>query len=371
MYQYTAKTLKRKDTASFSRPRAYALRDKGGGLMAAVSVALALLSGVIGAGFASGREIVRFFALHGRMACAAAVCALGTLYLLFLRLPAQMERCGVRTLPALCDARLGHRFGALCSALFLLLCAITGGAMLSACAELGALMWPVRHAYGLTLLLSLMLSALLCARGLNGLAVPGAALVVLLPVLLARLLLLDAGEACFLPAMSPDLPVRAVCDGAAYGALNAALLAGMLPLLLPLNPHTRRRAVRLFTLLFGGLLLAGVGACLRHLPAVLHQPLPFVFLSRRLGAGGYLLVAACMYVAALSTLCAMLSALMQAFPLPTGMGAGLAALCCLIFALIGFGPLVDCGYPILGALCAGLLLVLCAPGAQKDSPSSR
>ena len=44
--------------------------------MAAVSVALALLGGVIGAGFASGREIVRFFAMHGHMAFAAAVCAL-------------------------------------------------------------------------------------------------------------------------------------------------------------------------------------------------------------------------------------------------------------------------------------------------------
>ena len=35
------------------------------------SVALALLGGVIGAGFASGRELVRFFAGHGAMTGAA------------------------------------------------------------------------------------------------------------------------------------------------------------------------------------------------------------------------------------------------------------------------------------------------------------
>ena len=41
--------------------------------MAAVSMAFALLGGVIGAGFASGREILRFFAGQGRMAGAAIV----------------------------------------------------------------------------------------------------------------------------------------------------------------------------------------------------------------------------------------------------------------------------------------------------------
>lgn len=342
--------------------------------MAAVSVALALLSGVIGAGFASGREIVRFFALHGRMAWAAAVCALGTLYVLFLRLPAQLSRCGVRTLPQLCEARLGRRFGALCGGLFLLLAALTGGAMLCACAELGALVLPVQNAYGLTLAFTLGLAALLAARGLHGLALPGAALALLLPVLLMRLLFLPAGEACFLPAMTPDLPVRAVAGGTAYGALNAAMLAGMLPLLVPLGRATRRRAVRLFTLLFGLLLLAGVLVSLRHLPAVLCQPLPFVHLSRALGTGGYLLVALCMYVAALSTLCAMLSAIRASLPVAGAGGAALSALLCLFFALVGFGPLIDCGYPVLGALCAGLLLLLCAPGqapVQADRPSAR
>lgn len=339
--------------------------------MAAVSVALALLSGVIGAGFASGREIVRFFAMHGRMAFAAAVCALGMLHVLFLRLPAQLARYGAGTLTQLCRARLGRRFGALCGGLFLLLSALTGGAMLCACAELGALVLPVRHAYGLTLALTLLLAVLLASRGLNGLALPGAALALTLPVLLARLLLLPAGEACFLPAMAPDLPVQAAAGGAAYGALNAAMLAGMLPLLVPLTQATRRRAVRLFTLLFGALLLTGVLVCLRHLPAVLHQALPFVWLSRRLGTGGYLLVAGCMYVAALSTLCAMLSAIRTALPVPAGSGACLAALPCLFFALAGFGTLIDRGYPALGALCAGLLLLLCAPSAQKDSPSAR
>ena len=41
--------------------------------------ALALLGGVIGAGFASGREIVRFFAAHGAMGFIAVAFALAAL----------------------------------------------------------------------------------------------------------------------------------------------------------------------------------------------------------------------------------------------------------------------------------------------------
>ena len=331
-------------------------------MAAVISCALSLLGGVVGAGFASGRELVRFFASHGAMAGAAAVCALLTLHMLFLRLCAQMERTGCDSLPALCRARLGDKTGRLCAALFFILCAVTGGAMLSACAELGALVIPVRNAYGLTLACTLAVCLPLCLRGLSGLALPGALVLMLMPALLIRLLMLPAGEACFLPAMTPDLPVRAVADGVAYGALNAAMLAGMLPLLLSLSGERRRSAVRLFTALFAALLLPGVLACRRHLPSVLYQPLPFVWLSRALG-GGYLLVAACMYTAALSTLLSMLSAMTLMVPFPSGrrMRAAVSAAVCLAASSVGFTPLVHSGYPVLGAMCMALMILLCLP----------
>lgn len=337
-------------------------------MMASFFAALALLSGTIGAGFASGREILRFFAVHGSAAFAAAALALMTLALLFVRLCAQMESASCTTLDALCRVRFGNRLGRLCGALFLLLCALTGGAMLAACAELGALMLPIRHAYALTMAFSLLLGVLLAHSGMQGLALPGLALACLIPVLMLRLAFAGSGEACFLPAMAPDQPIRAAADGVAYGALNAAMLAGALPMLLSLSAKQRRRAVLLFCALFGALLLLGVFVCRRHFAAIRMQPLPFVHLSRSLGRGGQALVAACMYAAALSTLCAMLSGVSRLLP-RFGLPAG--ALLCLFFAGIGFGPLISSGYPTLGALCAGLLLLLCLPVCQKDSPSAR
>ena len=327
--------------------------------MAAVSMAFALLGGVIGAGFASGREILRFFAGHGRMAGAAIVCALLVLFALFIRLPAQMETSGAGSLVQLCRIRLGRRFGLFCGGLFMLLCAVTGAAMLAACAELGALLLPLRHAYAVSMVLSLLTALAFAFFGLSGVALPGVLLACLLPVLLARLLALPAGEACFLPAMTPDLPVRAIADGAAYGALSAAQLAGMLAQLASQPRKNRLQAAALFTLLFGGMLALGTAVCRRHMPAVVHQALPFVHLSRSLGASGYRLVALCMYAAALSTLCAMLRALMPGAP--SIRRALDAAVLCLMISLFGFDMLIARGYPLLGALCAGLLLVLCLP----------
>lgn len=342
-----------------------------------LTCALALLSGVIGAGFASGREIDRFFAGHGAMSGAAILCALLTLHALFIRLPAQLERAGVSSLSGLCRVRFGRAMGLALTMLFVLLSAITGGAMLSACAELGALVLPTRHAYGLCMGFTLALGAVLAFLGIPGLAAAGAGLCALLPVLLLRLLSLPAGEACFLPAMTPDLPVRACVDGAAYGALNAAMLAGALPMLLTLKPGRRRKASLLFCALFGALLLLGTLVCRHHRQAIALMPLPFVYLSRALGAGGYTLVALCMYAAALSTLCTMLCALARCLPLPRPTSLALGAVACLLFAMIGFGRIVQSGYPVLGALCAALMLLLCLPlptssfAPQEASQSSR
>lgn len=320
--------------------------------------ALTLLAGTVGAGFASGREIVRFFASHGGAAWAAVSSTCAALPFFFLRLCSRMDAAKVGGVFSLCRARFGERVGAVCGALFFLLSAVTAGAMLAACAELGALLLPLRHAYALTLAVSLLLALCLARRGMKGLAFSGATLLALLPVLLLRLLALPVGEACFLPAMTPDLPVRAVSDGISYAALNASLLLGASPLLLSLPKEKRTRGVFLFCLVFASLLALGCAVCLRHMPTVSGHPMPFVELSRQL-SGVYLLLAACMYAAALSTLAAMVSALLGMLPLAPLPAALVIGSLLVALALVGFGAIVQSAYPVLGAVCAGLLILLC------------
>jgi len=320
--------------------------------------ALTLLSGIVGAGFASGREIVRFFSSHGPAAAAAVASAAIALLFFFLRLCRKLESEQANGVFSLCRARFGAQLGALCGGLFFLLSAVTAGAMLAACAELCALVLPLRHAYGIGLAASLLLALFLARRGAKGLALAGAALLCLLPMLLLRLLLLPAGEACFLPAMTPDLPVRAVSDGVSYAALNAALLFGAQPVLLSLPARTRKRGVLLFSALFAALLALSCAVCLRHAQITAVHPMPFVELSRQLGAG-YLLVALCMYVSALSTLAALCAGLGGMLPFSPPVSDVLCGAVILALSRAGFGPLVQSAYPVLGAVCAGLLILLC------------
>ena len=56
--------------------------------------ALALLGSVVGAGFASGREIVRFFAAHGAMGFVAVAFSLAALAALFLCLAERLSAAG-------------------------------------------------------------------------------------------------------------------------------------------------------------------------------------------------------------------------------------------------------------------------------------
>ena len=110
-------------------------------------------------------------------------------------------------------ARFGARGGGVCTALFCLLSAVTGGAMLAACAELSALVWPIRPAYAAGFFITLPLAVWLAAHGARGLAAVGGALCALTPVLLVRLLCLPEGEACFFPAGPPDRVLRARWTG--------------------------------------------------------------------------------------------------------------------------------------------------------------
>ena len=323
--------------------------------MTTLTCALALLSGVVGAGFASGREIAFFFSSHGVYAAAAVLLAPAAMALLFIRLPAQMERTQATSLLPLCRARFGQRFGKLCASLFFLLFAVTGGAMLAACAELSALLLPIRHAYGLGLVVSLIAAAQLTKHGLSGLALPGAALCVLLPALLIRLLLLPGGEAAFAPV---GYALHAATSGLCYGALNAAMVSGALPLLLPLARRRRAAASLLFAVLFTSVLALGVCVLSRHRQAIIGQALPLVYLGRSLGKGGYSLCAGAMYAAALSTLCAMLAGLSH---MRQKRGMLLPSALCLLFARAGFSGLVERAYPTLGWLCTALMALLCLP----------
>jgi uncharacterized membrane protein YkvI len=113
-------------------------------------------------------------------------------------------------------------------------------------------------------------------------------------------------------------------------------------------------AVGLLTALLLGL---GNAALLPHAAALRDAPLPTVTLLRAYGKTGHYLSAAVLYLAASSTLIAVLRELLKlSAPYLSKQKRPLAGLCVLAVSLLGFDDIVGKAYPILGWAWLWLLL---------------
>lgn len=290
---------------------------------------LAIVGAIIGAGFASGREINTFFARYGTWAWLAVGCA--TLVITALLL------C-VRSMPR----------GALWRVLYGALTAVTGGAMTACSGEIAALLLPVHGAewLGMALALAVGMGCSKRSEVLTGFG--GALTAALLGMLTAGLFMPDEGVSL---AARTDA-WRAVCSGVCYAGMNAVLA---LPLVTDGRclPRTRSAAIGLSGAMLGVLLALGTGVLLRH-PSLHGETLPLIRLMGRMGGAGHWACGLTMELAVLTTLLACVKGLTAVLPKrlkrwwPVPVGA--AALC-------GFGRIVGGAYPVLGALCLAVLVI--------------
>ena len=296
-----------------------------------------LIGAIVGAGFASGREIVAFFASYG--AAAPLLCLLAAAVISGL-------------MCALLDAKLtdGLFAGGLGEASLTALLIASGGAMLAAAGDVCALTLPLRYAREIGLAATLLAALLLSGRSLRALSLPAA---LLLPALLATLTLTQSGAPARLCWPSAGAFAVGGVKALSYAGMNVALSAGVLCDMS--GALSRRGARRACAWLFGALLLLlllGVRALQGAGSEIMDSALPFVALLRDYGKTGFYLAAALLYFASFSTLAALLRALMRTRAARlTRYGRALIYLCVLLAAFLGLETLVESLYPILGAVC--------------------
>lgn len=313
----------------------------------------AIVGAVIGAGFASGREVAAFFARYGAMSWLGVLTAAVVISLIGL---------GVTRAPGVPDAWKGRWPGRVWSGLFIALLSATGGAMLAGAGEIAALTLPLHGAYWMGLLVALCLAWWLSERRLAGLAAVSMALTASLIAVMLMGLWLPGMEGVWVeeaPGWSklPESLLRGVC----YGGFNVVLASPVLDeTAAVLPPRRRRRCVLLAGVLLGAVLAMGNAVLLRH-PALLSVPLPYVALMGLWGRWGTRLGALALYLAVLTTLVACLRGLhglirwQWSFLLPMAV------------ALLGFTGAVDGLYPLLGGVCFLLTLAKAIHGTEKTS----
>ncbi len=328
--------------------------------------ALACVGAVIGAGFASGREVVSFFSrygVHGWWLIGLSAVATTALCLLVMRRASQEGAGQWCALYGGCGA--AARWGARACGVALM--AVTGGAMVSAAGHLTALLWPSEWAYPLGAVGTLLLAWAVGQGSLRPLSFVSWALTAAFIAAVLTALSADGAQA---PAVLPRAPgpgelgwaaVRAVC----YAAMNATLAIGVLCRCAQEHGRTQCRTAVLFGLLLVMLLFLSHYLYLKH-PEWMDEALPMVLVMRRFGRPGFVVSAALLYLAVFTTLCAVQCALTSAAATrlrpPAASVAAMGVT--LAVSLLGFRGIVDGLYAPAGLAC----LVLVFGPLRRKSP---
>ena len=304
-------------------------------------IILCIAAAMVGAGFASGREIMRFFSQYGAFSWALVILAAVTTAWMIRRILSQG-----------CEKSLAGRI------LLLLFYAAVGGGMMAAAGELWALTVPLRYARTLGSVITLISCLLLAGGSLRGMAWLGR---MLLPLLLGVLILClrVPGDSQRQSAVTVWVCIRAILGAVGYCGLNGMTAAGVLS-----GSRSRREqnsislAVGLLTALLLGL---GNAALLPHAVTLSDAPLPTVSLMRAYGKTGYYLSAAVLYLAASTTLIAVLRGLLTlSVPYLPRYRKPMIALIVMVVSMLGFGGIVGTAYPVLG----WAYLILLAVGSR-------
>ena len=306
------------------------------------SAVFGIVSAMVGAGFASGREILCFFSRYGRLSWALAALAAGFMGALITRL--------MQDEPVAPDAKTAG-----IGKLFLLpLYMAAGGAMTAAAGELAALTLPMHHARGLGGLLTLCAGVLIARKPIAALGVIGKILAPLLLLAFFFCLRVPAETAAY-PASVPN-PFAALAQLAGYCGLNVTLSAGVIREAGRGCAPGEKKKISVYTGVLTGLLLcAGNAALLPHATVLQNAALPVVALLRVYGKAGYYLSAVVLYLAVLSTLAAILRAMRGLLPRNIKQPGLWDGLLCAFSSFIGFEDIVGLAYPVLGWV--GILLI--------------
>lgn len=310
--------------------------------------AMACVGAVVGAGFASGREIVVFFTRYGKHSW----WLIGLSALVMTRLCALCMRCAAgKTETALFQGR-ASRIGTL------LLLYITGGAMVSAAGQMIALLWINKQAYWIAAAGTLMLA---WVAGLGNTGIFGwfgsSLSALLLGVLVTVKMYLPPNGAAVQLQPVKIAGLSAAIQAAGYAAMNMALAAGVV-----CRCASKQRAQMmpwLFGVVIAGLMCMSNALYLQH-PELLDEPFPIVRLLSAFGRKGFLMSIVLLYLAIFTTLVSIVCTIRVALE---GVVAnrrftlGIVLLPMLCLSAAGFSGIVEKLYAPAGLLCLLLIFV--------------
>lgn len=319
----------------------------GGESMKTGNAVLCILGSMIGAGFASGREIMQFFTCYGDFSRALVLITAGVMTALMIK------TMKAPSLSGLMPGGKGEGAGR-GAVLLLLLC--TGGGMTAAAGELWALTMPLDHARSLGMLFTLAACLVFSRRPVSVLTGMGYLLLPALGIALLMAFRLPGRETAEKIPSFPQM-IKGILYALSYAGMNIMLSVGVLcDASAGCSGRKKCRSAAWAGGAIGGLLLIFNEALLPHADALGEEVLPMVMLLKAYGKEGYYLSAVLLYLAVFTTLLSVLRAekelFYRLFPHYT---EGWIGMFTLGIGLLGFEKIVAAAYPALGFFCFLLL----------------
>lgn len=330
-----------------------------------LQVALTFIGTVVGAGFASGREVMQFFTRFGFWGPLLIV--LSTLFFVWIGAKVMLLAAALnaKSYEDLNKYLFGDRAGRWVSHLMLVVLLGVNAVMLAGAGSIFSEHLSLSYQSGL--LITMFACFMLLRKGMNAILAVNTFVVPVMigfTVFLVVETLRSPSSDHWLTATSELSPWAAWLSPFLYAAFNLSMCQAVL---VPIGASIRDKKILQRGAWIGGagiglLLLAGHLAMSARMPGILQFEIPMAYLARELGAWLHWIYIFLIFMEIFSTLVADIYGLTLQLEERTGasqwMLTAILLLLCFLAGQFGFGPLLDNLYPMFGLLSLAWLFLI-------------
>jgi len=341
-----------------------------------LQVAFTFVGTVVGAGFASGREVMQFFTRFGSGGAVLILAATALFVWIGAKIMLLAARLHAKSYEDLNKHLFGERLGRLSSHLMLFILLAVNAVMLAGGGTIFSEHLGMNYQAGM--LLTMLACFLLLRKGMSAILAVNTIVVPIMMLftvyLLADTLLNRSGGAAGMMSMQVSSPWAAGMSPLLYTAFNLSLAQAVL---VPLgasigDARILRRGAWLGGIGIGLLLLAGHYTILAHMPEAAEFDIPLGGIAQQFSVwihGIYiLLIYSEIFTTLVSDIYGLHVQLHERIRLRGGALTAILLLLCFLFGQFGFGPLLSTLYPLFGMLSLGWLFLISQDRSLRLDP---
>ncbi|MBP3961261.1 hypothetical protein [Paenibacillus lignilyticus] len=330
-----------------------------------MQIAFTYMGTVVGAGFATGQEILQFFTRFGFLG--AVTILMATIMFVWLGAKMMLIASDVRakSYEDVNKVLFGDRYGRWISHFMIIVLFGVCAVMLAGAGSIFSENWNISYQSGL--LITMVGCFFLLRKGMNAILTVNS-IVVPVMLLFTVLIIIDTvktpGSDRWLLLTSDHSPISIWASPFLYAAFNLSMAQAVL---VPLGAEMRDRKTIVYGSWFGGIgigfmLLAGHIALSVYMPGIQQFAIPMGGIARQLGHGIQWIYIFLIFAEIFTTLIADVYGLtlqmQERLKLSRTLLTILTLASCYVASQIGFGPLLSTLYPLFGLISLGWLVLL-------------